>query len=191
MPQVNPIIRRGLQDKATRLMLDGKPDGIIAIELGVTRQAFYAFKKKTRNLTERLRASTESVQTTVLKGALRLEISQENALSDLSGQMKEYTDRYDKAMLDGDEKAAYAWSSRRVDLLEKMLKVTGLYDARVEPMRSLKLVFEEVEANCEFTRRLLADPVACDLACSLIDRIGLPKDEIPGAFQTLRTKGSP
>jgi predicted transcriptional regulator len=119
-------------------MLDGKGDTDIAKQLGVTRQAFYAYKKKARNI-------TQTVQTSVLKGALRLEISQENALSDLADQMKEYTDQYEKAVKDDDMKAAYAWSARRVDLLEKMLKVTGLYEAPTKKQEPLKVIFEIVD----------------------------------------------
>jgi hypothetical protein len=137
MPQVNPIVRKGLQDKAIRLMLDGKPDVDIAKELGVTRQAFYAYKKKARNLTESVQA----------KGMIRLEISQENALSELSGQMLQYTENYERSMQNGDEKGAYAWSARRIDLLEKMLKVTGLYEAPTTKQEPIMIRFVTVEGR--------------------------------------------
>ena len=194
MPQVNPIIKQGLQDKATRLLLDGKGDIDIAEELGVSRKAISSFKRKIRKGAEKVQtAQTEALQTAILKGAIRLEISQENALSDLSMQMIQYTAHYEQAVKNDDMKAAYAWSARRVDLLEKMLKVTGLYDAPTmkgdqELPRIFEVVLEDVELNGEFTERMLEDPVACDLARQLIKRVGLPKEKIPFAFQTLETK---
>jgi predicted transcriptional regulator len=47
MPQVNPIIRLGLQDEAARLILDGKTTYAISKELGVSRGAVStkAFKR--------------------------------------------------------------------------------------------------------------------------------------------------
>ena len=124
MPQVNPIIKRGLQDKVLAAILEGTPHVQIATELGVSRGAVAAYAKKISNPAQSLQSRQD------VKGAIRLEISQENALSDLADQMKEYSDRYEKAIKDDDMKAAYAWSARRVDLLEKMLKVTGLYDGK-------------------------------------------------------------
>ena len=123
MPQVNPIIKRGLQDKVLAAILEGKPHTQIATDLGMSRGAVAAYAKKISNPAQSLQSRQD------VKGAIRLEISQENALSDLADQMKEYTDRYEKAVKDDDMKAAYAWSARRVDLLEKMLKVTGVYEA--------------------------------------------------------------
>jgi len=62
------------------------------------------------------------------KDAIRLEINQENAVSELSNQLSEYTANYNEAMNRLDEKAGFGWSRNRLDILEKMLKVTGLYD---------------------------------------------------------------
>jgi len=102
------------------MTLDGKRNVDMAKEFKVTSSAVHRFKKRLTNRKE--------MQTTTLKGAVRLEITQENALSDLSKQMEQYTVNYERAIKDGDEKAALAWSARRVKLLERMLKVTGLYN---------------------------------------------------------------
>ena len=125
MPQVNRIIKLGLQDKATRLMLDGKTDTDIAKELEVPRKSVYAFKRK-------MGIGNESGQTSVLKATIRLEISQENALSELAKQLKQYSDNYDRAMHE-DEKAAILWSRNRIDLLKEMFRITGLYAEKVAP----------------------------------------------------------
>ena len=157
MPQVNPIIKRGLQDKALAGILEGKPYTQISKELGVSRGALTAYSKKISNPAQTIQNGQ------AVKGSIRLEISQENALSDLSKQMEQYTENYQRSMQNGDEKGAYAWSSRRVDLLEKMLKVTGLYDASVSPAAQdepIKIVFQEVEAvhqmpDAELERRAI------------------------------------
>jgi predicted transcriptional regulator len=131
MPQVNPIIRLGLQDEAARLILDGKTTYAISKELGVSRGAVSTFKGM-------LMKADQSLQTNGIKAVARLEISQEEALSQLSTQLQQYTENYEKAMKpDGDgkvdEKAAYAWSCQRIALLDKMLRVTGLYCEKVKP----------------------------------------------------------
>jgi hypothetical protein len=63
--------------------------------------------------------------------------------------MEQYTENYERAVNSDDMKGAYAWSARRVDLLEKMLRVTGLYDKSKEEMvrgEVIKSVSEEAEA---------------------------------------------
>jgi predicted transcriptional regulator len=138
MSQVNPIIKRGLQGEVLAAILEGKPHTQIATELGLSRGAVAAYAKKVSNPAQSLQSRQD------VRGAIRLEISQENALSDLADQMKEYTDRYEKAIKGDDMKAAYAWSARRVDLLEKMLKVTGLYEAPMTKQEPLEIRFIEV-----------------------------------------------
>lgn len=149
MPQVNPIIKQGLQDKVLAAILEGKPHTQIATELSVSRGAVAAYAKKISNPAQSLQTRQD------VKGAIRLEISQENALSDLADQMKEYTDRYNKATKEGDEKAAYAWSARRVDLLEKMLKVTGLYEAPTVKQEPLVIKFIEVGDRDEEDKKII------------------------------------
>jgi hypothetical protein len=50
-------------------------------------------------------------------------------------------------MQNGDEKGAYAWSARRIDLLEKMLKVTGLYEAPTTKQEPIMIRFVTVEGR--------------------------------------------
>ena len=130
MPQVNPIIRRGLQDKYASLVLEGKSDTAIMKELGVSRDAIVSYRKvKPKAL--------QSLELDRLKGPLRLEINQENALSELSLQMADYTMQYKAALGEGqvgspdkpiivDMDAAHKWGLLRLRCLENMLKVTGL-----------------------------------------------------------------
>jgi predicted transcriptional regulator len=130
-----------LQGEVLAAILEGKPRTQIATELGVSRGAVAAYAKKISNPAQSLQSRQD------VKGAIRLEISQENALSDLADQMKEYTDRYEKAIKGDDMKAAYAWSSRRVELLEKMLKVTGLYEAPTTKEEPIEIRFIEVSGR--------------------------------------------
>lgn len=116
MPQVNPIIRRGLQDRYAELVLAGKSDTFIMNELGVSRDAIVSYRKvKPKAL--------NSLILDKLKGPLRLEITQENALSELSLQMADYTKEYKEAAFP-DEKQK--WGALRLRCLENMIKVTGL-----------------------------------------------------------------
>jgi hypothetical protein len=135
---VNPIIRQGLQDKAAQLLLDGKTTYAISKELNVSRGAVSTFKAL-------LMKADQSLQTNGMKAVARLEISQENALSELSKQLEQYTENYERSMRpneDGkvDEKGAYAWSTNRISLLREMLKVTGLYDAPKEQPKTINIV---------------------------------------------------
>ncbi len=135
MPQVNPIVKKGLQDKALALILDGsKRNNEIIAELGVPRKAFYSWKK----------SLSKGTQMGTIRQSVKLEVSQENALSELTRQLQQYTDNYDKAMeaagqaeTEGEAKSlrgeAHSWSARRVDLLKEMLKVTGLYAEGMRP----------------------------------------------------------
>jgi len=49
VPQVNPIVKQGLQDAALALILEGKADTFIAEKLEVSRGAVGAYKKKISN----------------------------------------------------------------------------------------------------------------------------------------------
>jgi predicted transcriptional regulator len=93
-----------------------------AKELNISRQHVSKVVRKYNTINTTITKCDEC------KSTLIMEITQENALSDLSNQMKQYTDNYQTAIEKKDEKAAYAWSTARRDLLEKMLKVTGLYN---------------------------------------------------------------
>lgn len=152
MPQVNPVIRLGLQDKVLALLLEGKPHTGIARELGITRRAVDSYAKLISNGAQSVRNGGP------VKGALRLEISQENALSELSKQIGQYTENYELAISEGDGKAAYAWSTNRIALLREMLKVTGLYAEKVQAPPSeqealARMSDEEVERRA---REILA-----------------------------------
>jgi hypothetical protein len=82
-----------------------------------------------------------------IRATMRLEITQENTLSELAVQMKDYTDQYNNAMERGDEKAAYAWSQNRIKLIDMMAKITGLYvqKERAEESKPITIIFKEVE----------------------------------------------
>jgi len=66
-----------------------------------------------------------------MRTIIKLEITQENTLTELSEQMKDYTDNYERAVKNEDEKSAYAWSQNRLKIIDMMAKITGLYNAPV------------------------------------------------------------
>jgi len=128
--QSNPIIARGLEDKVACMILAKHTDSSIGRELGISRQAVGRYRKQTTNL-------TDTKQLTGLKAIVRMEVSQENALSELSLQMADYTKEYKAALGEGqigtkdrpiviDTDAAHKWGALRLRCLEMMIKVTGL-----------------------------------------------------------------
>lgn len=119
----------------------------IAEQLNITRQTVAKVVKKH---TENNKALTnEPASIDVLKATIRLEINQENTLSELANQMKDYTDQYEKAMSAGDERSAYAWSQNRIKLVDMMAKITGLYNPRpIEQTATIDrpiIIFREVD----------------------------------------------
>jgi len=61
VPQVNPIVKQGLQDAALALILEGKADTLIAEKLEVSRGAVGAYKKKSSNPAQTLQNPTQSL----------------------------------------------------------------------------------------------------------------------------------
>ncbi len=82
-------------------------------------------------------------QTIARRQAIRLEVNQENALTELSNQMHEYTKQYEQALADGDMRLAGSWSQNRMALLDKMLRVTGLYSERPKE-EATKIIVEVI-----------------------------------------------
>ena len=72
-----------------------------------------------------------------------MEVTQENALSQLSKQLSEYTDEYEKARTGGDPEMATRWAALRLKLLDMMNKVTGLYNERAPQTTPIVVVFED------------------------------------------------
>ncbi len=105
-------------------LITGGSNTQIGKDLGVSRQYVAKVREKLLNPKEIITNVNE------LKPIIRLEITQENTLSELSNQMKDYTDQYEKAMKAGDERSAYAWSQNRIKLVDMMAKITGLYNPR-------------------------------------------------------------
>ena len=105
-------------------IITGGTNTQIGKDLGVSRQYVAKVRDKLQNKQELITNTSE------LKAIIRLEINQENTLSELAEQMKDYTDQYNKAMNNNDEKAAYAWSQNRIKLVDMMAKITGLYNPR-------------------------------------------------------------
>ena len=110
------------------LHLNGLSYTQIGKKLNLTRQTVAKVVKNYTNGNKILTNGPTSVE--VLKDAIRLEINQENTLSELAEQLKDYTDRYNKAMEAEDERSAYAWSQNRIKLVDMMAKITGLYNPR-------------------------------------------------------------
>jgi len=105
-------------------IIAGWSDTKISKELKVSRPVVAKVRADYQNRTKTITNIDE------LKPLIRLEINQENTLSELANQMKDYTDQYNKAMSNNDEKAAYAWSQNRIKLVDMMAKITGLYNPR-------------------------------------------------------------
>jgi len=120
--------RKSKDSEIITLHLNGLNYTQIAKKLNLTRQTVAKVVKNYTNGNKVLTNGPTSVE--VLKDAIRLEINQENTLSELAEQLKDYTDQYNKAMSNNDEKAAYAWSQNRIKLVDMMAKITGLYNPR-------------------------------------------------------------
>ena len=103
-------------------MLDNKSVRQMADELGVSIYAVKGFQKA-------ISKTPQNSKNELLRGTIRLEINQENAISELSRQIVQYTENYERAIKLNDEDTAFKWSRNRIDLLEKMLRVTGLNDS--------------------------------------------------------------
>ena len=123
------------------LLLQGQTIQEISDALGVSYSKVKMVKR------EYVRKNPNLPAVDKLKAVVRLELTQEKTLNDLTAQMKEYTDRYNQATAAGDEKAAYAWSQNRIKIIDMMAKITGLYDKKPEQDGQEKtvVVFEEIE----------------------------------------------
>ena len=119
----------------------------IAEQLNITRQTVAKVVKKHTENNNVLTNEPTSID--VLKATIKLEITQENTLSELSTQLAEYTEQYNEAKKAGDERSAYAWSQNRLKIIDMMAKITGLYNPRpVEQTTTIDrpvIVFREVE----------------------------------------------
>ena len=120
MPRRNEIEKRGLQNQVLEDRLNGLSLREIAKKHDLKLDCVHRHLKKVEG----------NNQTVAIRQTIRLEITQENALTELSKQMQVYTQNFERAMKDGDEKSAYAWSQNRIALLDKMLRVTGLYSEK-------------------------------------------------------------
>lgn len=140
MPQVNPIIKRGLQNRASQLILSGKTTTAIAKELGISRGALTTYKRAY------LKAG-ESLQTDGLKATMRMELSRENAISEIIDQLYEYTQNYRNAMARGDEELAGKWANLRTKLGETWVKVTGLDRVIAAEPRQVEVTWHFVTQN--------------------------------------------
>jgi hypothetical protein len=67
-----------------------------------------------------------------VRAIVRLELTQEETLNELSDQLAEYTKNYKASMLLRDNDAAGKWAVLRLKILESMIKITQL-DQRIEP----------------------------------------------------------
>lgn len=105
-------------------LLTGGSNTQIGKDLGVSRQYVAKVRERMQNSQELITNANE------LKPIIRLEITQEDTLNDLSEQLKEYTDQYKAALDRKDERSAYAWSQNRIKLIDMMAKITGLYNPR-------------------------------------------------------------
>jgi transposase len=135
-----PNPKRFIPDsKIIELHCNGRSYTEIAHDLGISRQLA---SRVVRKYAENNGPITNNDD---YRAAVKIEVTRENALSELSKQMTECTRNYDAAMgkKPSDEKAAYAWSTARRDLLDKMLKVTGLYNDKAAGAAPVEIVFKD------------------------------------------------
>ena len=131
MPRRSKIEQLGLGTEIQFLRADGKLQEEIALIINERHDVSINRRMVSRYLEGLNDNDREATIETI-----RLEINQENAVSELSNQLTEYTNNYNEAMNRCDERAAAVWSRNRIDLLKEMLRVTGLYDkARKEAER--------------------------------------------------------
>lgn len=150
MPRKSAIEERDIGEYIITARLDGMTQAEIAekFDLNEGQVQRYLAKVDETRLTQRKSARRD---------ALILEINQENAISELAKQLNEYSVNYNDAMNRGDEKAAYGWSRNRLDILEKMLRVSGLYDkARRQAEREIDEVQISIVDTAEF-EELISD----------------------------------
>ena len=139
MPQVNPIVRAGLQERATKLILAGKTNADIAKELNVNEGAVKGLKRKVLK-TPKL---PEIMQTDGLKAQITIELTRELADLKLGKLLSECEDNYDKAKGAGNQQLAGSWAIQWGAALDKLLKVTGRYNVPMEKQEPLKVIFED------------------------------------------------
>ena len=133
MPRKSKIEQLGIGTEIQFLKSDGKSLQETADVVTARHGVKVTKNNVSRYLAKLERSGTDVIQT---KEYIRLEINQENAVSELSNQLTEYTNNYNEAMKRCNERAAAVWSRNRIDLLKEMLRVTGLYDkARKEAER--------------------------------------------------------
>jgi predicted transcriptional regulator len=134
----NPKRKEAAPDsKIIALHCNGLSYTDIGKELGITRQCVARAVKK------HVERNGDVTDLEAVHAAVRIEITREDALSDMFEQGEEYTKNYKRCMTNNDEKGAYAWAIARRDLLDKKLKVTGLYNERAAPTEPIRIIFED------------------------------------------------
>lgn len=106
------------------LIVMGKNNSEIARALHVDRKRV----AKVREMTATTALSTQSgpVPIDTVRAVVRLEMSQEETLNEFSDQLGEYTTNYRKAMDREDETMAGKWAVLRMQLLDRMITISGL-----------------------------------------------------------------
>ena len=117
----NPIEKKDIGDQVIAMHLDGKSQQVIADKLGIKRHQVQTYLSRINVL------SVENLNNPNTNGQVRLEINQENALSELANQLQDYSDEYEGAL---DPKEKFAWSQNRIRILQEMNRVTGLYGSK-------------------------------------------------------------
>jgi hypothetical protein len=120
--------KRGPKAKASDAeIINGLLNGLTTLEvatsLGVSESKVKLVKR------EHMKPDQNLPSIEVLKAVVRLEITQENTLSELSTQLAEYTTQYKDA---ADPREKHAWSQNRLKIIDMMAKITGLYERPME-----------------------------------------------------------
>jgi len=124
--------------------LNGLSYSQIGRDLRITRQTVSKVVKKYIETNTSLTITPTAVDE--LRTVIKLEITQENTLTELSTQLAEYTDEYNKAT---DPREKVAWSQNRLKIIDMMAKITGLYNGTlsqsVQAVDHPVIIFKEVE----------------------------------------------
>lgn len=120
--------KRGPKAKASDAeIINGLLNGLTTLEvatsLGVSESKVKLVKR------EHMKPDQNLPSIEVLKAVVRLEITQENTLTELSEQLAEYTTQYKDAT---DPREKHAWSQNRLKIIDMMAKITGLYERPME-----------------------------------------------------------
>lgn len=137
------------------LITQGKSNSDVARALHVDRKRVAKVRSMANLPSESLKLP---VPLDTVRAIVRLEMSQEETISEFTEQLMEYTQNYRTAIKDGDHNAAGKWAVLRLQLLDRMIQISGLQNRAARKEESAQdllnsMTDEEVERRA---REILA-----------------------------------